>query len=518
MTEQSLPGDPPYDNRTAGQNYPSLRKLTAEERRRLPPAPPEAGGRGSALGTFLDYLTPVRRLSRKARLAKDLGPVASYSMGPHLLVQVNTPEAIREAFVGNYRSLVRGRLEWLRLVLGNGLPVANDPEHLQIRRLVQPEFNRYRVAMYSETMTGVTIRHVQGWRDGQRLDMLEAMSALATDIIGRTLFGLEFGERLDRLVRHFHAMQAYVGGKLMSHPVLARISHRLPLPGKREFERMSAEFDEIIFTLLRERWESTRIHDDFISVMVQQQHLPSQMVDIYGMMAEQELRSRGRSTGAPSQLEARTAAAEHDVLTDQQVRDESVNMLFAGQESFHITIAWIMYHLAVNPGFQDRFHAEIDRATEGRPVDVADFTSFDFIDKLILESLRKHPPIVVLARTPIHDITVGGYLVPRGSVVGIRTAFIHNLPEHYSDPETFDPDRWTAEFKNNLDRFAYLPFGFGAHRCLGEEFVWQMMRTTLATIGQNWRVNPDPNHQPIDRLRVSAQPEGGMPLYLERRS
>ena len=87
----------------------------------------------------------------------------------------------------------------------------------------------------------------------------------------------------------------------------------------------------------------------------------------------------------------------------------------------------------------------------------------------------------------------------------------------FDDPLQFQPDRWTPEFRQNLHRFAYYPFGGGPRQCIGDGFAWMEAKLILATLGQRWRMHHDPGHEIGLLPLVSLRPKGGMPMFLERR-
>ena len=134
-----------------------------------------------------------------------------------------------------------------------------------------------------------------------------------------------------------------------------------------------------------------------------------------------------------------------------------------------------------------------------------------------MEGLRIRPPVLAFGRVAARDFTVSGYLVPRGATVFTPVRVIHHQPDIYPDPDDFNPDRWTPEFRQDLPRFNFIPFGIGAHKCLGEQFALMQMRLTLTSIAQRWRVHPDPSHKLEVPTGYFNLPKGGMPIYLERR-
>ena len=94
---------------------------------------------------------------------------------------------------------------------------------------------------------------------------------------------------------------------------------------------------------------------------------------------------------------------------------------------------------------------------------------------------------------------------------------IHRDHRWYDQPTEFRPERWTREFRRQLHPFAYLPFGAGARRCIGEGFAWTEAKLILATIGQKWSFRSDSGHKIGLTPLVTLCPTGGMPMFVDGR-
>ena len=94
---------------------------------------------------------------------------------------------------------------------------------------------------------------------------------------------------------------------------------------------------------------------------------------------------------------------------------------------------------------------------------------------------------------------------------------VHRDARHYPDPERFDPDRWTPEFRARLPRFAYFPFGGGPRQCIGESFAWMELVLVLATLAQRWRFEPVAGHLVVPHAVVTLRPRYGMKMTARSR-
>ena len=101
------------------------------------------------------------------------------------------------------------------------------------------------------------------------------------------------------------------------------------------------------------------------------------------------------------------------------------------------------------------------------------------------EAMRMKPPVPSIPRRAIRDFTFKGYAIPAGTMVGVNPLFTHHMPEIWPEPETFDPLRFTDEAQRNRHRFAWVPFGGGAHMCLGLHFAYMQAKCFARHFLQN---------------------------------
>ena len=216
------------------------------DRSDLPPGPPEL----PFIGQTLRYLRdPIDFMMESARY----GDLVTLSVKPALLLMVNHPDLIRDVVVTNHRLVGRGpNTDVLKYAMGDGLVTAGPVEHLQQRRLMQPQFHRGRVEGYSELMRDYAAHHRASWSDGQRVDMAREMGSLTLRVVVKTLFGLELPDDVRRIGEAFELINNYLVRRVNQPPRLRRLMHRLPVPYTVRFRRARAELDRIIFGLISE--------------------------------------------------------------------------------------------------------------------------------------------------------------------------------------------------------------------------------------------------------------------------
>ncbi len=458
--------------------YPPRPKVN---RSSLPPGPPE----WPIIGQTPRYISDPIGLLQEAATYGDLTTV---SVNPALVYLASHPDLVRDLFVTNHQSVGRGMMtSTYRYLMGNGLVTSDGALHLRQRRLMQPQFHHSRIATYGEVMTDFAQRHGAGWQDGTRIDIAQHMSDLTLHIVVKTLFGLEPPETVRRIGDAFEVSNTYITVRGNQPPFLKKLFHRLPTPLTRRFKNGLSYLDETVYGLIEQRRQTGLDGNDLLSLL----------------------------------LNVRDDEAENPddaVMTDQQVRDEAITLFAAGHETTAVALTWTWHLLATHPDVQGRFQAELDEVLGGRIPTLDDLPNLKFTERVLTESMRLYPPIWSTGRTVFKPITLGGWQIPAGSAVVAPQFIVQRDPRWFDDPLEFRPDRWTPEFRENLPRFAYYPFGGGPRLCIGEGFAWMEAILILATLGQNWTMRPDRNHRIELQPLVSLRPKGGMPMFLERRN
>ena len=149
---------------------------------------------------------------------------------------------------------------------------------------------------------------------------------------------------------------------------------------------------------------------------------------------------------------------------------------------------------------------ELDAVLEGRTPTTADLSNLPYTDMLVREVLRLYPPAPGVAREPIEDVEIGGYVVPKGSLVTVNTYALQRDPRFFDDPERFDPERFARGWEERIPRYAYLPFGGGPRVCIGNGFAMLEARLILATVAQRSRLSLEPGQTVVPVQLVTLRP------------
>jgi cytochrome P450 len=442
----------------------------------LPPGPPlpEVVQLASWLYRPLPFL---------ARCRARYGPIFSLRFPRLTIVAFTRPDEIREIFTAPTDVMHAGKAnENLGPIVGtHSLLLLDGPKHLRERKLLLPPFHGARMQAYGAAIEDITHDAISRFPIGRRLELHAPMQAITLDVILRTVFGVEEGER-------FAALRAAIMELTNGFTAIAMVPWLQRDLGPRSpwgrFVRSRDRVDALLYAQIAERrraLERGEAHTDILSMLL---------------------------------------AARYDdgaAMSETAIRDELMTLLAAGHETSATVLPRAFHFLATHPEAQARA-ADEARAALGdssRP-DPSAFQKLDYVDAVVKETMRRRPVIAGIGRILTKAHTIGELSIPSGTLVAPSIYLAHHEPESWPEPRAFDPSRFLGA--QPPSPYAYLPFGGGARRCIGVAFAHYEMRIVIASVLARFRVHP---MRGIDitpeRRGVTIAPSHGMPVILERR-
>ena len=206
-----------------------------------------------------------------------------------------------------------------------------------------------------------------------------------------------------------------------------------------------------------------------------------------------------------------------ETLPRHEVRDEAASVIAGGVSPTVRALTWIWYLLALNPVVEERLHAEIDAVLRGGPLVPSQLAQLNYTRQVLDETMRLYPPIPAILREARAADTLCGHPVPPRSVIAILPWVVHRHRRLWSEPERFDPDRFTPENAAARPRFAYVPFAGGPRICVGASFAMTQMLIVVAMLARRFRFRLVPEHPIRPVGRISLHPFGGLRVRVERR-
>jgi pentalenene oxygenase len=389
------------------------------------------------------------------------GDLVRLRLGPHPVLMVCDPELTRHVLIDD-RTFDKGGplLDLGRELLGDGLTTCPHHEHRRQRRLCQPAFLPDRMRTYADVMSAAARAAAESWQDGQVLDLGREMSALTLRIAVETMFSMTMPRSTIQTI--VDDLDTVLHGTFLQM-VRPRVLNRLPTAGNRAYHRAKSRLRETVGAVIADRRATGTDHGDLLSAL---------------------LNAHDPESGTASTMSAKELA------------DQVMTIFVAGAETTASALTWAIYQLSQHGEIQQRVHAEVDRPAEMTSADRLPL--LDLTSRVVTETLRKHTSAWMVTRITTADTTLAGVDIPAGTSIGYSPRIIHFRADRYDRPEAFDPDRWPDAQR---DRAAFLPFGNGARKCIGERFARTEATLVLAEVAARWTLHPV-SHPPA-RLALS---------------
>lgn len=443
-------------------------------------APPPPGPRGHLLtGSLREFSRDI--LGFYAHCARDFGDVAGFRLGQRRLALLSHPDHVERVLVHDNKNFAKLTyvLKLIVPLLGNGLLTSDGDFWLRQRRLIQPVFNRQRLAGYAGVIVEYAQRLAQTWRDGEVRDLYIDMTQLALEIIAKVLFDADVAGDAPEVGA---ALTVVMDNFLNRWGSVLPLPPWFPTPGNLRYYRTIRRLDEIIYRFIAERRTSKQRRDDLLSVL---------------------LEARDEDDGTQ--------------MTDRQLRDEAMTLFLAGHETTANAMSFTWYLLARNPDAEAQLHAELARELGGRAPTAEDVPRLKYAECVILESMRLLPPAYAFGRIVREDCEFGGYHIVRGTTVLMSQWVLQRDPRFWPDAEKFQPERWLRPEIKSMPKFAYFPFGGGPRLCIGNTFAMMEAVLLLATVAQRARFELAPGFELKLRPAVTLKPANGIRVIVRKR-
>jgi pentalenene oxygenase len=377
------------------------------------------------------------------------GDIAVLWLGPKPAYVVSHPGLIRQLLTSEDRHLDKGPLyENLAGLIGTSIGTLIGSEHRQRRRIVTPAYQPNPTIM-AEAANDL----VSSWHPGRVYDLAAEMRRYSFMVMARTLFtdAITTEDEFEFVTLLPVALAGIA--KFLADPT--GLLKRLPTPGNRRINDALARLKQII-----ER------------AVVRYRSAPAGSGGILGALID----ARDPQTGQP--------------LTTEQIRNEAMVLMSAGSETVAGTLAFVCRTMAYNTRIAARLAAEANAVVDSLPISETMLPDLKFTRRVVTEVLRLYPPGALMSRRALVDIDLGGHRIPAGAPLFFCAYLLHRRPELYAEPTRFDPDRWLPERAAQLPHGAFMPFGAGAHICIGEQIAWHETVIATATMAKRCRFRP----------------------------
>ena len=440
----------------------------AAAKRRLAHIPGDGGW--PLFGTSVEFVRdPIGFHER--RLAAH-GPVYKTRNFGRWAVALHGADALERVLMDRERnfSSEKGWALLSRLFPG-GLMLRDFDNHRLHRRIMQTAFKPKALADYTARMNSGIAAALDRWPRG-RMRFYDAVKDLTLELGASIFMGMDPGAEARRLNRAFIAELA------ASVAVV-----RTPIPGNRTWRGLRAR--AFLLDWLRRRIPERRDGDGD---------------DLFSHLCRARLED-GEDKG------------RH--FTDEEIVEHLNFLLMAAHDTTTSGLTTMVWALARHPEWQDAAREEI----AGVDADRLEYALMDrapVVERIFKEALRLRPPVPFIPRYALRPFAFGGYEIPGDTYLSVNPGLVARDPALWSDPLTFDPDRFGPDrAEDKRHRFAWSPFGGGVHKCLGLHFAMLQARAFTFQFLRRFRVSPAGEGEPRWRVVPIPKPVDGLPVLLE---
>lgn len=385
------------------------------------------------------------------------------------------PSLIKHVLQKNHRNYKKSDIQTkvLARFVGQGLLTSEGEYWLRQRRLIQPGFHRERLAnlirLMVDEVDNQMAKHITVHVDAEVYNVSKAMHRLSFQIIARTLFSDAIkSSDVDDLSSKIEMIQTFVVRQIRQPYLKAwfKVSGQLE-----KHDNIAAEVQDTLLEIIRERKVREARSDDLLQML---------------------LDARYEDTGL--------------TMDTLQVLEESLILFIAGHETTSNALAWTLYLLSHNPGWQEKAYNEVYH--KGEDFNPGDFKDTSIVQAILNESMRLYPPAWIIDRISKDTDEVGELLIPAGSRIFIDLYGLHHDHDLWENAMQFDPSRFLRKSPNKYS--AFMPFGGGPRLCIGQHFSMMEMQIVVSKILQRYEILPssqDIELRPLVTLGAKADIE-----------
>ncbi|MFB8788301.1 MAG: cytochrome P450 [Potamolinea sp.] len=396
------------------------------------------------------------------------------------IVSFSNPQAIQQIFTAepHYFHAGEGNKTLIPLLGENSMIRLDGVPHQRQRRLLTPPFHGERMRAYGKIICEITEQLMNGWKIGNSQAIHSSMQEISLRVILRAVFGISEGERLEKIRELLNSLletfNSPLSSSMLFFPFLQKDLGAWSPWGR--FLRLRQQVDELLYAEIRERKENPDVSgDDILSLML----------------------SARDEDGQP--------------MTDVELRDELMTLLFGGHETTASALAWAFYWIHYLPEVGEKLLKELDSlGNDPEPMEIA---KLPYLSAVCSETLRFYPIVLFsFGRIVKSPIEIMGYEFEPGVMLAPCIYLTHHREDIYPEPERFKPERF---LERQFSPYEYFPFGGGNRRCIGYAFALFEMKLVLATVLSRFQFSLVDN-RPIKPVRrgITMTPAGGVKMMM----
>lgn len=398
------------------------------------------------------------------------------------VVLVSNPVALKQILTDTKEFTAPGELsETIVPLLGNNSVLILDggKSHRRQRQLLMPPFHGARMQVYGQLICDITEKVMNQQAIGKPFSIRSAMQNISLQVIIEAVFGLQEEERASELrqlilslIEDFRAPLASVA---LLFPLLQQDLGLWSPWG--HFLHIRQQIDKLLYAEIdRRREQADCDRTDILSLLI----------------------SARDETGQP--------------MTDRELRDELMTLLFAGHETTATAMAWSLYWVHKQPEVRDKLLKELDGL--GQSPEPMSIFRLPYLTAVCNETLRIYPVnILTIGRMVKSPVDLMGYQLSPGTALFGSIYLTHHREDLYPEPKQFKPERF---LERQFSPYEFLPFGGGSRRCIGEALAQFEMKLVLATILSRYQLALADNRPERPQARgITLAPASGVKMTIQ---
>ncbi|PSF36129.1 cytochrome P450 [Aphanothece hegewaldii CCALA 016] len=425
-------------------------------------------------------LNPVSYMEKVSKDFPDL--FRTRGLGMNGLIFISHPQALQQLLTNDRKQFsAPGEINAIvsPLVGDYSVIMLGGDRHKKRRQLLLPPFHGERMRSYADSILDITQNVMDALPQDQVFIARDEMQSISLQVIIETVFGLHKGERYLELKNLLSSML--------------------------DIFRMSSMAAILFFPSLQKDFGAWSPWGKFMRTQ--------QKVDslLYAEIAERQKNPDPNRTDILSLLmSARDEAGQP--MSNKELRDELITLLFAGHETTATAMSWALYWTHRHPEIKDKILQEL--ATLGNNPNPIDIARLPYLTAVCNETLRLYPVgMLTFPRRVEEPVEMLGYRLEAGDVVAGCIYLTHHRPELYPDSQQFKPERF---LERQFTPYEFIPFGGGARRCIGEALAMFEMKLAIATILSRYELAlADQKPEPPRRRGLTLAPGNGVRMVMK---
>jgi sterol 14-demethylase len=429
--------------------------------------PPRLKGGLPLIGHTIDFARdPVGLLQRAY---DECGRVAQFKLFGKSVTLFTGPEAHESLF--RLPDEILSPTEAYKMmipVFGKGVVYDTTPKRMMEQlHMLHPALRNKRMRTYTEIIADETHKAIADWGDEGEIEVCEFFGTLTSFTSSRCLLGEEFRNEMSA---EFAKVYADLEAGIVP---IAYVNAHLPIPAFRKRDRARARLGEMVSAIIERRRSRGIEGEDFTQTLMESTY----------------------SDGTP--------------LTDHEIAGILIAAMFAGHHTSSVTTAWSLLELVREQDYYRKVCDEIRRRFGGN--EAYSFEAMRDLERTewaIKEALRIHPPLFMLFRAAMEDCEIYGYRIRKGDWVSVAPIVAHREEAVFKNSLAYDPDRYGPGREEDRRPFAYISFGGGRHKCLGNAFAILQMKVIMAVLLNNYdfELVGDPMDTDFGRVVLGPKP------------